>query len=89
MYDVRNVIRFELAQLVSGYRQVELCKVLFSQSFQQLELGLVDVVDFLKVIEKIYQIQIPNKGLIHSIEDLVSLICGDNLVANLFTSKGQ
>ncbi|PRY06400.1 hypothetical protein CLV24_12719 [Pontibacter ummariensis] len=78
MYDVSSLVRFELARLISKRRQKDLSQVLYSSSFSQLELGLVDVIDLLFEIEQQYFIHVPDKYLVHSLEDVVSLICGNS-----------
>lgn len=88
MYDVSSVVRFELARLISELKQKDLAEVLCSSSFNQLELGLVDIIDLLFEIEQEYFIHIPNKYLINSLEDIVSLICG-NSFPELFSYKSN
>ncbi|MCC9137551.1 hypothetical protein ACFSKU_15600 [Pontibacter silvestris] len=78
MYDVRSVIRFELARLISSLKGKDLTKMLFSSSFSELELGIVDVIDLMYEVEREYFIHVPDKYLINSLEDVVSVICGNS-----------
>lgn len=74
MYDVRNLLRFEVARLISSLKHRDLVQVLCSTSFSELELGIVDVIDLLYEVEKKYAVHVPDKYLISSLEDIASLL---------------
>ncbi|MCC9169091.1 hypothetical protein [Pontibacter harenae] len=80
MFDVHSTVRFEVAQIVCKLYDRDLIQVLSSSSFSQLELGIVDVLEILYEVEQEYNIYFSDKYLFSSLEDIVSVICGENVL---------
>jgi acyl carrier protein len=74
MYDYFSEIRFKIARVVSIQKNAALSIVLTSTSFEQLDIDLLDLVEILMKVEKIYGIVIPDEVDLKSLEDLVEYV---------------
>ena len=62
-----------IAQLIQQQKGIRAARLL-TKSFEQLGLDLVDLIDIILVVEKKYQITIPDEVPLNSVNDFVSFI---------------
>lgn len=74
MFDYYSDIHFKIARLISSQQKNELSDVLISNSLAQLGLDLLDLVNLILKVEKMFHLEIPDDVAIDSLKDLVDYV---------------
>ncbi|WP_084523694.1 phosphopantetheine-binding protein [Adhaeribacter aquaticus] len=68
-----HLLRQDIAQIIHRQKGIPTSRIL-TKSFQQLGFDLVDLIDIILVIEKKFEITIPDEVTLNSVDDFVYFI---------------